>query len=554
MTIMKGHQALIQVLRQEGVKYIFGIPGATEVIFMDALEDVKDIQYILGLQEVVSVGMAEGYARASGRPGYLFLHTYTGLAAGLPLLFNAADGHVPLIVTAGQQDLRLFAQDPSLQEDLVSIARPCTKWATQIYNAADIPMVMRRAFKIALHPPQGPVFVALPQNLMNEDLDFEFQIGDIPSGNNLPDPRTISKAADLLLQSRHPVILVEEGITENQALSEVTALAEMCGAKVYQHWMSDVNFPVNHPLYMGDLDTNHLTTRTMFEQFDVMIVLGSRLFSQAFHLPKSLLPPGVKVIQIDDDDWQIGKNFPVDVAIECNLKIALTALNQAYQAGTNPVIQSAVRERYSKISAESQQAARKLADKAAAEFIHVPIAPSRLMREIKDTLPAGAIVVDDSWSNSGLLRHTLAFSQPNSYMRSRRGGSIGWGLPGAAGVQLANPDRPVVCVSGDGSAAWSIQSLWSAAHYNLPVTFIICANAAYRQVRVMKKLAMAEQGPGRNLGSELTNPRIGFTDLARGFGLEAVRVEDPARLQSALSQAFRCGRPNLVEVILDDSL
>ena len=153
------------------------------------------------------------------------------------------------------------------------------------------------------------------------------------------------------------------------------------------------------------------------------------------------------------------------------------------------------------------------------------------MREIKEAILPGTRIVEDCWSASAILRQTLAFEEPKSYMRARAGGSIGWGLPGALGVKLADPSRPVVCISGDGSAAWSIQSLWTAAHYRIPVTFIISANAAYRQVRIMKTKIMGPQFAGRNLGTELIDPRLDFCGLARAFGLTAVRVEDPSKLK-----------------------
>jgi benzoylformate decarboxylase len=551
---MTGKEALIQILRQEDVKYVFGIPGATEVAFMDALEDAPDIKFMLGLHESVATGMAEGYARISGKPGFLNFHTNTGLSASLPLLSNAFQGHVPLIVTAGQQDTRLAAEEPALKADLVGIARPFTKWATEIVNAKDIPLVMRQAFKIALHPPQGPVFVSLPQNLLLEELDLEYKAVGKSDVGALPDPESIQQAAKLLLSACNPIMVVEDGVTRNDALAEVVALSEMTGAKVYQQWMSDVNFPVNHPLYMGDLDTNSLSTRVLLGKVDVLVVIGSLFFSQAIYTEKPLLPPGVKVIQIDEDSWQIGKNFAVDVAIECNIKNALAQLNKICLSGLTAVVRKQVEHRIQQASVESQKSTQALADKAKVERDHIPIAPTRLMHEIKETILPGTRIVEDCWSASAILRQTISFKEAKSYMRARGGGSIGWGLPGALGVKLADPSHPVVCISGDGSAAWSIQSLWTAAHYRIPVTFIICANAAYRQVRIMKAKIMGPEFKGRNLGTELIEPRLDFCGLARAFGLTAVKVEDPSKLNTVLTNAFRSKLPNLVEIYVDDSL
>ncbi|HSW57441.1 MAG TPA: thiamine pyrophosphate-binding protein [Dehalococcoidales bacterium] len=554
MAKITGGQALIEILRLEKVNFVFGVPGATEVVLIDALEDAPDIQYILCLHETAAVGIAEGYTRISGRPGFVNLHTNTGLAAALPLMANALQGGVPLVITAGQQDTRLAAQDPALRADLAGMARPFTRWAVEIHNAADIPLVMRQAFKIALHPPQGPVFVSLPQNLLSEKLDFHYKAAETPQGRGQPDPDQIRQAADLLLSAQSPLMLVEDGVTQNDALAEVTELAELSGSGVYQSWMSDVNFPVNHPLYLGDLDVNSTKTRQLLARADVLVVAGSLFFSQAVYMEEPLLPDGVKVIQIDDDAWQLNKNFPVEVAIECNIKRAISQLNRAYLAGVNPAIRELVAGRTRKIGEESQLKARQLAEKALREHDLQPIAPSRLMQEIKKAVLPGTRIVDDCWSASAILRQTLGFSEPLSYLRARGGGSIGWGLPGALGVKLADSTHPVVCISGDGSAAWSIQSLWTAARYRIPVTFIICANAAYRQVRIMKSRILGIPPEDRLLGSELKDPRIDFCGLANSFGMKAARVKEPAELPAALERAFNEQAPNLVEVYLDDKI
>ncbi|MFC1841279.1 thiamine pyrophosphate-binding protein [Thermodesulfobacteriota bacterium] len=172
MPTMKCAEALIEILKSESVEYVFGIPGATEVLFMDALEKNTDIKYILGLNEIVSAGMAEGYARATGKPGFLNLHTGPGMAAALPMLYNAHAGGVPLVITAGQQDTRLLLQDPHLSGDIVGMGKICTKWSTEIHHTEDVPMIMQRAFKTAMQHPRGPVLVSLPQNLLEREIDF----------------------------------------------------------------------------------------------------------------------------------------------------------------------------------------------------------------------------------------------------------------------------------------------------------------------------------------------------------------------------------------------
>jgi benzoylformate decarboxylase len=554
MMMITGKEALIQILRQEGVEYLFGIPGATEVVLMDALEDHPEIKYILGLQETVAAGMAEGYSRASGRPAVVNFHTSTGLAAASPLLINAFQGGVPLIITAGQQDTRLAAREPALRADLVRLAEPFTKWAAEVTNAGDLPLIMRRAFKVALQPPQGPVFVALPQNLLEENLDFDYWRGELPLNRLHPDPEAVRTAAELLIRARHPAMVVEDGVAKNDALAEVVKLAELTGSKVYQRWMSDVNFPVNSPLYMGDLDVDSSRCREMLGDADVLIVIGSLFFSQAVFSSGSLLPPGVKIIQIDDNPWQIGKNYPVDVGIQGNIKVTVASLAEDLQSQIPSWLMEEIKARAEHIAEENYRARKKWAAGIAQEMGQVPIAPSRLMQEIRDAVKPGTRIVDDCWSNSGVLRRTFGFSQAGSFYRARGGGSIGWGLPGALGVKLASPDRPVVCVSGDGSAAWSIQALWTASHYQIPVSFIICANGIYRQVRLMKNMIMGEYTRGRNLGTDISSPHLDFVGLAQALGIKAAKVERPEGLSDTLRFAFNTPGPSLVEVIVEGNL
>ena len=547
---MTGRHALLEIFRREGVEYIFGIPGATEVLFMDALENCPNIKYILGLHEVVVAGMAEGYTRTSGKVGVLNLHTGTGLSAALPMLSNAHQGGVPLLITAGQQDTRLHAYEPALMGDLVRLARPVTKWATEVIHGEDIPTIFRRAFTVASHPPAGPVFISLPQNLMDSRLDFDYVKGAPLYTRIHPDPESVRVAAYLLSRAQNPAIIVEDGVAKSGALPEVIALAELLGARVYEWWMSDVNFPLNHPMHGGDLDLASLYTREVLAKVDVLVAIGTELFSQPIYLDKPLLSPATQIIQIDNNSWQIGKNFPVASGIEGDIPVSVADLTFALQSQMTPEVIEAAAARVKAIGEEKQQAEKAFTERACEERDAVPISVTRLMQEIRDTLKPGTRVVDDCWSSSAVLRRMLGFSEAKSYQRARGGGSIGWGLPGALGVKLASPDRPVVCVSGDGSALWSIQSLWTAAHYDLPVTFVICANACYQQVRNMKHLLMGDKAAGRYLGTSLDQPQIDFCKIAEGMGVQAQRVEKPEDLRSAFDHAFTLDKPSLVEVTM----
>ncbi len=545
---MTGSTALMEIFHQEGVEYIFGLPGATEVFFMDALENRPDIHFILGLHEVVVAGMAEGYARTSGKPAVLNLHTGPGLAAALPMLSNAFAGGVPLIVTAGQQDTRLLASEPALSGDLVSIAKPFSKWATEIIHSSDMPTVFRRAFKFAQQSPTGPVFISLPQNIMADVIDFEYSKNQFVRSHLQPDPESVKTAAGLLAGAKNPAIIVEDGVAKSNALDEIVELAEITGARVFEYWMSDVNFPINHPLYAGDLDLTSFHTRDLLEKVDVLVAVGAELFRLPVYLEKPLLHPSTRLIQIDDNPWQMGKNFPLAAGLEGDIRLSVKALSSLLKKNLSSYEKEIIQARIKFLTAEKQRSDQIIAEKTQTEWDKTPVSPYRLMQEIKDNMLPGTRIVDDCWSCSAILRRTLSFNEAKSYQRSRNGGSIGWGLPGALGTKLASTERPVVCISGDGSAIWSIQSLWTAAHYNIPVTFIICANGCYQQVRNMKTIIMKSTAGDRNLGTDLCQPQIDFCKIAEGMGIPAKRMEYPSELKSGLLHSFKLNRPNLVEV------
>lgn len=290
MTIAPVGEVLMQLFRSEGVEYIFGLPGLTEVRFLDVLENHPEIKYIMGLNENVCIGMADGYTRASGKIGVVNLHTIAGTSAALGLLLNSYTGEVPLLITSGQQDSRLFAQEPRLWGDLVKITESFTKWGAEIVYSEDVPRIIQRAFKTALQAPTGPVFVSLPQNLFEQNINFDFT-PHMPHFDELrPDTHALITACEIIKTAHNPAIIVESGVAKSNALSEVVELAELLGAPVFQWWMSDVNFPVNHPQYLGEL-IGQPKLMKMMKLSDVLIVIGapqylSTIYSQEPPYPK----------------------------------------------------------------------------------------------------------------------------------------------------------------------------------------------------------------------------------------------------------------------------
>ncbi len=309
-------------------------------------------------------------------------------------------------------------------------------------------------------------------------------------------------------------------------------------------------FSINHPLYLGDLNLTSLQTREMLKGVDVLVAIGAPLFRQPLFFPEPFLTSRTKLIQIDNDSWEIGKNFPAAAGIEGDIRQSLTELNEGSGRTYPPRPERLRRPGGSKIAGEKEKMTEAFLAKARKEKDNVPIAVSRLMQEVSDALKPGTLVIDDCWSCSSILRRSIDFKEPRSYQRVRDG-SIGWGMPGALGAKLAAPDRPVVAVVGDGSAMWSIQSLWTAAHYQIPVTFVVCANAGYCQVKLMKTLRWAKR-PGADIWARKWTTRESiFCNWLKGWEFTARRWSAPSSWGRLLRWAMGLGKPAVVEVCIE---
>jgi benzoylformate decarboxylase len=554
MNIIPGKEALIELLSNEGVEYIFGIPGATEILFMDALEQAEDIKYILGLNEIVCAGMAEGYARASGKPGFLNLHTGPGIAAALPMLYNAYFGQVPLVITVGQQDGRLLQYDPHLSGDIVGMGKLYTKWCTEIRYAEDIPVTIQRAFKMAIQYPTGPVLVSLPQNVLEQEFEFQYKPNTKIFTEQRPDKAALERAINMIKGIRNPIVLVESGVARCNALNEIVRFAELIGAKVYQGWMSDVNFPVTHPQYLGDLDPTSSPATEVFESADMLIGVGCPMFAQGFYNPNAPSINHLKIIQFDENPWEIGKNFPVDCGVQGDIKASLAELNDMLEADMSAEVRREVAVRIKDVSSQKYQQTNRLIKQIESEKDRQPLSISRLMADLKKVVTPDTVIVDDCWSSSAMLRQVLDLTEPNTFFRARKGGSIGSGLPMSLGVKLGLPEKKVISVSGDGSAAWSLQSFWTAARYNIPVTFVITNNATYRQVKMTRRIILGDYPlTEKHDGMELEDPVLDFCMLAESMGVKGIKVEKPDQLLPALESSTRSETAALVEVFVENT-
>ena len=330
MPAMSGKRALLELLKQEGVEIIFGNPGTTELPLMDALAVDNELRYVLGLQEATVIGMADGYAQASGKLAVVNLHLTPGLGNAMGMLYDAQKAGSPILVTAGQHDQEFNATEPILWADLPPIARPLTKWSTEVHRLADLPRFLHRAAKTALAPPTGPVFLALPCDILKAEGEVDL-LGPTRVAPRLRgDPAAVAETAALLAQAQRPLIVAGDAVAQCRAHSELVELAELLGAPVYSELVpSSASFPTSHPLFRGAMSRMQGPIRKILEQYDVLFSVGGDLFTLSLPSDIEPMPKGLTLIHLDNDPWELGKNYPPKVAIFGDPKATLPDITKA---------------------------------------------------------------------------------------------------------------------------------------------------------------------------------------------------------------------------------
>jgi benzoylformate decarboxylase len=553
---MTGIEAFLEVLAAAGVKHIFGNPGTTELPFNDALVNDRRFQYIFGLHEIPVLAMADGYALASGGVGVANVHICCGLGNAMGMLYNAHCSGSPLLLTAGQQDRRLRFEEPVLAGDMVSVVRPWTKWAAEVQRVEDVPKAVRRAIQTARTPPTGPVFLALPVDVqMEKGAGLDLSPPSLTDRRVRPPLEALYRAATVLAQAKNPAILAGSRVTESDAVRELTAVAERLGAPVLAEQATAhgrVPFPTDHPLYGEGLPLWSPQVHRALADYDVLLVVGMNLLrSYIYHEPSRPIPEQIRLVQMDNDPWQIAKNYPVEVGLLGDLKAGLAELDQMLAgAFTGPqVVAARMRtERYAAARREKQEILQRKID---AERSRRPITPLTFMGAVTKVLPANAAVVEEAvTTTNGVLERLGALKDAAGYF-GHRGWALGWGLGCAMGVKLAWPDRPVLALLGDGAALYGIQGLWTAAHHRIPVTFIVCNNAQYQILKhcgdVMPLPNMAAK---QYLAMDLVRPEIDFVALSRSLGVEARRITEPEELSECVRESLSGDKPQLFDVVI----
>ena len=544
---MKGSAAFLALLADEGITHLFGNPGTTELSLMAALPQCPEIDYVLGTQEAAVVAMADGYARASGRLAACNVHVAPGLGNAMGSIYNAMWVGSPLVITAGQHEQGHGLTEPMLYAPLEPIVRPLVKWAMEVTRAQDLTRVVRRAAKIALAPPTGPVFLSLPGDVLDDEAQNDLGRRNRVQACNRPSDASLNDLADRMLASEHPVIICGHEINNRRALAQAAELAVSIGAAVYQDTiLTSAPFVSTHDCYLGSLTRSQIDVSETLSKYDLLICLGTDLLRMSVASDTPPLPQGMPIIQVSERNNELAKNYPTEIAIQANVRETLTAVTHTLRSRRSPDQAGAAMRRVKTLRNINWSCQRKKFINSIRSRTDGSITPDVLALCIAETLPNDAIVVDEGLTSTKSLTRLYPYRDAWSYYGLASGG-IGFALPGAIGIRLAVPDRPLVAVIGDGSAMYTIQALWTAAHLRLPIVYVIANNQGYG---ILKQRLRRNHGLKPIVGMDLSDPPINFSALATSMGVKAQRVTEIAQVTPALSEALTHNGPTLLDVMI----
>ena len=558
---MTGGEVMAELLLEWNVPYVFGLGGSEEVGFLDALVDRVALHFVTGLHEGSVMSMADGYARASGETPLVMLHSIAGAGYAFGPMVNAFKDRIPIVVTVGDQSTQVRGSNAFLEAvNLHQFPKDYTRWTWDVLSPESIPDTLRRAFLLARVPPGGPTFVTFSKDMWEEP---------IPRAEILPRSRTeldldiapseeaVTRAADLLAGASFPVLTEGKELNRFGGTDELMEIAEILGAPVFKEVYAahaPMSFPSTHPHYAGMFTTDPHYPK----DFDVFWSLGGTMFSLGAHSPHPLVPRTTKVIHTGLDASEIGRSYPVDLAMMANPKVAAREI--AEELRKRNLKTTAVEERRRKVEEYHQERRRKLDAAAEKKWNDSPISVERLMVEVNRSLDPDAIAVTELITAEFYLPSYFDIDHTRKESERRRnlttcGGVLGWGVPAALGAKIAKPDRQVVALVGDGSLQFGIQALWTASRYQIPIGVIVWNNGEYQaNRRYLNAYGKRAAATGKYIGCSLGSPAIDNVALAKGYGVEGERIEDPEKLQPALARCLRAvgeGRPYLLDVAVE---
>lgn len=521
-------ESIFDILRRRGVEHIFGNPGSTELTMLAGLP--ADLTYVLCLHEHVAVAAAAGYSSLSGRPSLVNLHTLPGLAHGTGAIATAATNRSPVVITAGQQDTRHLRTDPLLSGPLVEFARPLVKWSHQPVRAEDVPVALERAFRVALTPPHGPVFLSLPMDFMEAPATVPVDVAAPVVGARL-DPETIGALAEELRRASSLAIVTNAAVETFGGWDAAVELADRLDATVYSApQATKFGFPTGHPRFAGQLLAEARSIHRTLERHDVVLVAGGPGFVLYPYSPHDVVPATTRTVLLTESPEDAAR-YQSGRAYVCDVGQALRDLVGGIPGGHagQPV----------PASEGGAEPAGRSGDLGVAE----------VCRAIREVLGDRFTLIDESVSSGPELRRHLPMGEPNRYLRSANGG-LGSSLPAAIGAALWDRERPVVVTIGDGSFMYTPQALWTMARHELPVKVVVLNNRRYKILQDFHASSSAHLGG--MVASDLPGLDVGA--VCAGFGVPSTRVTSPDSLAGAVEHALTAPGPWVLDIELGEAL
>lgn len=547
-------QAYLEVAAAHGVEYVFGLPGTSGQEFIGTIADQERVRFILALHETCVVSMADGHARVTGRPSLAQVSTLPGTVNSVGALYDAYRDRSPVVVTSTHVDTRIVGRDSHTEgRDLVELTKQFTKWSYEVHRSERIPEILNRAFKVASTPPKGPVYLSLPSNLLGEPITVKnpeterFRIIPRMAG----DPEALEDAARLLAEAKRPLIIAGSGVATAGATEELIKLAEMVAAPVVMEpRYSFLSFPTTHP-YSFQIPERQVTFNLpVWGEPDLILAIGCRLIREYRYLPEPAIKPETRCVHIEEDPWEIGKVFPVDLGIVADAKSALRSLVEIFPKFSDRSNGSRRTGRLECLKKARQEAKADLEKRVQNGWDATPINAARLVRTMDKLLERDTLIVNESPTSKDILMANFEFTPGRSYFSNSSGGYLGWGLGAAIGAKLGSPNRRVVACLGDGSSMFGIQGLWTLAKYRVPLLVIVFNNRAYMAVKNQFRGSEERIRVAAELGAELVGPDLNFARMAETFGIMGQRVEQPEAIEPTIKKAMEQSGPAVVDVVI----
>lgn len=548
-----GRDVLYDVMKQYDVPYIFGNPGTSELPFIEGELFQEEIEYISALHEANAVGMAMGYARQSQKPGVVILHVAPGLANGMGNIYNAYRASIPLIVIAGQHHNQLLIEEPILAGDHVSQVQSMTKWAHEIRHIDELPIAIHRAFKVAMTPPYGPVFLSIPYNIaLTEVQQYRLPEKVAMAHHFTAETGALQQIVNQLLEAKEPLIVAGDGIGDSYALNELHSFAEIVGVPILSEGMpTRVNVANRHKHYKGTPPMNAKEIRTLYSKHDAIFFIGSTVQAPfaLFDGQGSLINENTKILYLHHDTWSIGKNYFGGIGAIGHIKKSLEKLIEIASKEVllySDKIQSRIQQIEETYNERKKDLEQKIKELESSENLSAAV----VAHTLNQLLPDGGkfMIVNEAVSNALPFINFIDYSEENQYTAGK-GGGLGHAVSQAIGASLAEPDRKIICVVGDGTFLYYPQVLYSALQTKANVLYLIINNEAYEVLKIGYK-AM-----GKPLGNEIIpsldlEKAANIPVLAQSFGVEANRVTSLEQLKQQLVQGLEHTGPYVIDIAI----